>query len=65
MIKFLKSKKKKGKKKEHGLDELGKKYENVVLHSDSESAIFLIKNSAYHSRTKHIQLMNHFIHSLL
>jgi hypothetical protein len=36
------------------LDELGKKDENGVLHSDSQSAIFLAKNSAYHLRTKHI-----------
>jgi hypothetical protein len=36
------------------LDELGKKNEKGVLHSDSQSAIFLAKNPAYHSRTKHI-----------
>jgi hypothetical protein len=47
------------------LDELGKKNEKGVLHSDSQSAIFLAKNPAYHSRTKHIQLRYHFIRSLL
>jgi len=47
------------------LDELGKKNEKSVLHSDSQSAIFLAKNPAYHSRTKHIQLRYHFIRSLL
>jgi hypothetical protein len=36
------------------LDELGKKNEKGVLHSDSQSAIFLAKNPAYQSRTKHI-----------
>jgi len=36
------------------LDELGKKDEKGVLHSDSQSAIFLVKNPTYHSRTKHI-----------
>jgi hypothetical protein len=36
------------------LDELGKKNEMGILHSDSQSAIFLAKNPVYHSRTKHI-----------
>ena len=36
-----------------------------ILHSDSQSAIFLAKNPAFHSRTKHIQLRYHFIRSLL
>ena len=40
----------------HGfLDELGKKQEMGILHSDSHSAIFLAKNSAFHSKSKHIQ----------
>jgi hypothetical protein len=47
------------------LDELSKKNEKSVLHSDSQSAIFLAKNPTYHSRTKHIQLRYHFIRSLL
>jgi ATP-binding cassette subfamily B (MDR/TAP) protein 1 len=36
-----------------------------VLHSDSQSAIHLAKNSAFHSRTKHIDLRYHFIRSLI
>jgi hypothetical protein len=36
------------------LKELGKKLENSVLHYDSQSAIHLAKNSAFHSRMKHI-----------
>lgn len=47
------------------LDELGKTVEKGVLHSDSQSAIFLAKNPAFHSRTKHIQLRYHFIRSLI
>jgi len=47
------------------LNELGKKNEMGVLHNDSQSAIFLAKNPAYHSRTKHIQLRYRFIRSLL
>ena len=47
------------------LDELGKKQHKGILYSDSQSAIFLAKNPAFHSRTKHIQLRYHFIRSLL
>ena len=36
------------------LDELGKKQELGILHSDSQSAIFLAKNSTFHSKSKHI-----------
>jgi hypothetical protein len=36
------------------LDKLGKKDKKGVLHSDSQSAIFLAKNPVYHSRMKHI-----------
>ncbi|RVW18006.1 Retrovirus-related Pol polyprotein from transposon TNT 1-94 [Vitis vinifera] len=44
----------------HGfLDELGKKQEMGILHSDSQSAIFLAKNSAFHSKSKHIQTKYH------
>ena len=46
----------------HGfLDELGKKQEMGILHSDSQSAIFLAKNLAFHSKSKHIQTKYHFI----
>ena len=47
------------------LTELGFGQEENVLHSDSQSAIHLAKNSAFHSRTKHIGLRYHFIRSLL
>ncbi|RVW84432.1 Retrovirus-related Pol polyprotein from transposon TNT 1-94 [Vitis vinifera] len=46
----------------HGfLDELGKKQEMDILHSDSQSAIFLAKYSTFHSNSKHIQTKYHFI----
>ena len=39
----------------HGfLDELDKKQEMDILHSDNQNAIFLAKNSAFHSKSKHI-----------
>jgi hypothetical protein len=47
------------------LAELGFKQVKNVLYSDSQSAIHLAKNSAFHSRTKHIGLRYHFIRSLL
>eukprot|EP00253_Pinus_taeda_P023986 PITA_23986 len=43
------------------LDELGKKQELGRLYNDSQSAIHLAKNSAFHSNTKHIELKHHFI----
>ena len=43
------------------LDELGKKQEIGILHSDSHSVVFLAKNSAFHSKSKHIQTKYHFI----
>ena len=47
------------------MDELGKKHDMGMLYSDSQSAIHLAKNSAFHSRTKHIHLKYHFIRSVL
>ena len=50
----------------HGfLDELGKKQEMSILHSDSQSAIFLTKNSAFYLKSKHIQKKYHFIRYLV
>jgi hypothetical protein len=43
------------------MEELGKKQENNMLYCDSQSAIHLANNSAFHSKTKHIQLRYHFI----
>ena len=47
------------------LDELGKKWEMGILNSDSHSAIFLAKNSTFHSKSKHIQTKYHFIRYLV
>jgi hypothetical protein len=47
------------------MEELIKKQENSRLYCDSESVIHLAKNSAFHSKTKHIQLRYHFIQSTL
>ena len=47
------------------VNELGFVNVDCRLYSDSQSAIHLAKNSAFHSRTKHIQLRHHFIRTLL
>ena len=47
------------------MNELGKKHDMGTLYSDSQSAIHFPKNSAFHSKTKHIQLKYHFIWSML
>ena len=36
------------------MEELGKKKENRRLYHDSQSSIYLEKNSSFHSNTKHI-----------
>ena len=41
-------------------EELGKKQSEKILYSDSQSAIQLVKNSVYHSKTKHIRRRYHF-----
>ena len=47
------------------LEELGDSQKDNYLFTDSQSAIHLAKNSALHSKTKHIQLQYHFIRSVL
>ena len=39
--------------------------EKSVLYSDSQSAIHLAKNSAFHSRTKHIGVQYHFVREVV
>ena len=47
------------------MEELGNKQENSRMYNYSHSAINLANNSAFHSKTKHIQLKYHFIRSIL
>lgn len=47
------------------LGELQVKQDNMVLHCDSQSALHLARNSAYHSRTNHIDIQYHFAHEVV
>ena len=37
----------------------------IRIDCDSQSAIFLVKNSAYHSKTKHIDVQYHFVRDMI
>ena len=41
--------------------ELGAPQTTTVVFSDSQSAIHLTKNDAYHSKTKHISVKYHYV----
>ena len=47
------------------MKKLGQKYDMGTLYNDSQSSIFLAKNPAFHSKTKHIQVKYNFIRHLL
>jgi hypothetical protein len=44
---------------------IGLVQEAVRIESDSQSAIFLAKNHAYHSKTKHIDVQYHFVRDMI
>ncbi|GJY35338.1 hypothetical protein Tco_0420716 [Tanacetum coccineum] len=39
----------------------GFNFKQTKIHVDNESAIYVIKNPVYHSKTKHIEIRHHFI----
>jgi len=47
------------------LDNLGIEHDLLKINCDSMSAIYLVKNKVYHARTKHIDVMFHFIREIL
>ncbi|GJS97057.1 hypothetical protein Tco_0804025 [Tanacetum coccineum] len=44
------------------LEELGHEQEKITLFCDNQSALYLARNPAFHSKTKHIQVQYHFVH---
>ena len=47
------------------LHELDHKQQCCEVHCDSQSAVYLAKNSTFHSRSKHIDVRCHWIRDLL
>ena len=47
------------------LEDMDRKREDALLHSDSQSAIHLANNPVFHDRTKHIPLKYHFFRTLI
>ena len=47
------------------LDEIGRMQEKVNVFCDSQSAIHLATNPAYHSKTKHIDVRYHFVRHVI
>jgi hypothetical protein len=47
------------------LQELNMKQEKYTLYYDSQSAIYLAKNPSFHARTKHIEVMYHWIRQVV
>ncbi|GJY42890.1 hypothetical protein Tco_0431103 [Tanacetum coccineum] len=43
------------------LEELGYKQEKINLFCDNQSALYLARNPAFHSKTKHIRFQYHFV----
>nr|GEV47690.1 hypothetical protein [Tanacetum cinerariifolium] len=43
------------------LEELGHKEEQIILFCDNQSALYLARNPAFHSKTKHIRVQYYFV----
>jgi hypothetical protein len=50
----------------HGLwGEFGRMHDKVKIFCDSQSAIHLARNQAYHNKTKHISVKYHFVRQVV
>ena len=47
------------------LEELGHKQQKIIVYCDSQSALHIARNPAFHSRTKHIGVQYHFVREVV
>ena len=47
------------------MEELGHKQEKIYVFCDSQSALHIPRNPAFHSRTKYIRVQYHFVQELV
>ena len=47
------------------LEKLGHKQQKIPVYCDSQSALHIAKNPAFHSRTKHIGVQYHFVREVM
>ncbi|KOM25685.1 hypothetical protein LR48_Vigan153s000700 [Vigna angularis] len=47
------------------LEELGHKQNKITVYCDSQSALHIARNPAFHSRTKHIGVQYHFVREVV
>ena len=47
------------------LEELGHKQQKIYVYCDSQSALHIVRNPAFHSRTKHIGVQYHFVREVV
>ena len=47
------------------IEELGHKQQKISVYCDSQSALHITRNPAFHSRTKHIGVQYHFVREVV
>ena len=47
------------------MEELGHKQKKITVYCDSQSALHIARNPAFHSRTKHIDVQYHFVREVV